>query len=52
MKGYVKVFAPVLLAILIGSLTFIFAQTERGDVGILPKSTKIKVGAANHGEEK
>lgn len=28
MKKYTKVFAPVLLAILIGSLTFIFAQTK------------------------
>lgn len=30
MKNYVKVFTPVLLAILIGSLTFVFAQTKDG----------------------
>lgn len=28
MKNYTKIFAPVTLAILIGSLTFVFAQTD------------------------
>lgn len=52
MKGYIKVFEPVLLAILIGSLTFIFARAERGDVGISPKSVKREVGASHPGEKK
>lgn len=30
MKNYIKIFAPVVLAILVGSLTFIFAQTNGG----------------------
>lgn len=30
MKSYIKVFAPFMLAILIGSLTFAFAQTKDG----------------------
>ena len=30
MKSYIKVFTPVLLAIVIGSLTFAFAQTKDG----------------------
>lgn len=30
MKSYIKVFAPFILAVLIGSLTFAFAQTKDG----------------------
>lgn len=30
MKSYIKVFAPFMLAVLIGSLTFAFAQTKDG----------------------
>ena len=33
MKSYLKVFAPFMLAILIGSLTFAFAQTKDGGRG-------------------
>lgn len=33
MKGYIKVFTPFLLAIVIGSLTFAFAQTKDGGRG-------------------
>jgi Spy/CpxP family protein refolding chaperone len=33
MKSYVKVFAPFMLAILVGSLTLVFAQTKDGGRG-------------------
>jgi len=33
MKSYMKVFAPFMLAILVGSLTFAFAQTKDGGRG-------------------
>ncbi|MEZ5427372.1 MAG: Spy/CpxP family protein refolding chaperone [Pyrinomonadaceae bacterium] len=35
MKSHIKIFTPVLLAILVGSLTFVFAQTRDG--GKMPK---------------
>lgn len=45
MNTYVKALTPMLLAVLVGSLTFIFAQSERGDVGKSPISAKKEVGA-------
>lgn len=33
MKNYIKLFAPLTMAILIGSLTFIFAQTKTNNFG-------------------
>jgi len=37
MKSYLKIFAPVGLAILLGSLTFVFGQTKTNGDGQFPK---------------
>ena len=33
MKSYLKIFAPFVMAIVVGSLTFVFAQTNKSDFG-------------------
>ena len=44
MKNYLKTFAPVAVAILIGSLTFIFAQTKSETGGQFPKGERRDFG--------
>ncbi len=33
MKSYLKLFAPLAIAVMVGSLTFVFAQTDKSDFG-------------------
>src|SRR5215213_2856453 len=44
MKNYLKIFAPFGLAILIGSLTFSFAQTKTAENGQFPKGERREFG--------
>jgi Spy/CpxP family protein refolding chaperone len=44
MKSYIKIFAPVGLAILIGSLTFIFGQTKSDTIRQFPQDEKQEFG--------
>src|SRR5215213_5588539 len=44
MKNYLKIFAPFGLAILIGSLTFSFAQTKTAENGQFPKDERREFG--------
>lgn len=46
-----KALTPMLLSILVGSLTLLFAQSERGDVGKSPISAKSNAGVPLPGGE-
>lgn len=45
MRNYIKIITPIFLAILIGTLTLLFAQSERGNAGKNPRYAKGENGA-------